>query len=160
MNQTAERIAVLRSEKGLTQQELADLLFVSRSLVAMWELGARMPDYSNVVKLAKILNVREADIVDEEQYAYSSEKELNNIFEEIDEFTDQTESGNDAADPEQMLKEFLDTLREKDRELFMNRYFWMKTYKAIAADFKMSEAAVKVRVSRIRIKLQKSIKGV
>ncbi|MBQ3867423.1 MAG: helix-turn-helix transcriptional regulator, partial [Clostridia bacterium] len=38
MPDTAELITALRTEKGLSQEELAKLLFVSRSLVSMWEL--------------------------------------------------------------------------------------------------------------------------
>ena len=40
----ADAIAKLRSGKAMSQQDLADSLFVSRSLVAMWETGARTPD--------------------------------------------------------------------------------------------------------------------
>lgn len=76
MPDTAELITALRTEKGLSQEELAKLLFVSRSLVSMWELGTRVPDYSNVVKLAKLFNVKEADIVGGEEYLYCSSSEL------------------------------------------------------------------------------------
>jgi transcriptional regulator with XRE-family HTH domain len=160
MNRTAERIAALRLKKGLTQEDLADLLFVSRSLVSMWELGVRMPDYSNVVKLAKIFNIREVDLVGEEQYVYSLEYEMKQVLEEIGEFANQTQTANTKADYDKAIKDFLDRLNETDRNLFMSRYFWMKTHKAIASDFDMSEAAVKVRISRIRKKLKKQIRGV
>ena len=41
-----ERIASARAEAGVTQQELAEMLFVSRELVSKWELGQRRPDES------------------------------------------------------------------------------------------------------------------
>ena len=148
------RIAHFRAEKGLTQENLADLLYVSRSLVSMWELGERVPDYYNVSKLAEIFNVRMEDIVGEEQYVYSSENELKEVFEEIMEFAEKTGSAEKTADPEKAIKDFLCGLTEKDRTLFMNRYFWMKTNKAIASELKMSETAVKVRLFRIRKKLK------
>ncbi|MBR6934597.1 MAG: helix-turn-helix transcriptional regulator, partial [Clostridia bacterium] len=44
----SETIVKLRTEKGWTQQELADRLIVSRSLVSMWELGIREPDLLSV----------------------------------------------------------------------------------------------------------------
>lgn len=160
MNHTAERIAALRSEKGLTQDNLADLLLVSRSLVSLWELGIRMPDYQNVMKLAEVFNVKEVEIVGEEQYVYSSDYELKRVLREIADFADQTESTNSKEDRKKAIKEFLAELSEKDRNLFMSRFFWVKTYKAIASDFDMSEAAVKVRISRIRKKLEKEIRGV
>ena len=41
MKSIAETVAEMRAREGLTQQELAGLLHVSRSLVAMWEAGER-----------------------------------------------------------------------------------------------------------------------
>lgn len=40
----------IRKEKGLTQKEVANMLGVSRSCVANWELGIREPDLS-IIKL-------------------------------------------------------------------------------------------------------------
>ena len=34
----------LRTEKGLSQQQLADRMYVTRSTVARWEIGSRLPD--------------------------------------------------------------------------------------------------------------------
>ena len=33
----------LRGKKGLSQQQLAERMIVSRSAVSMWELGSRLP---------------------------------------------------------------------------------------------------------------------
>ena len=52
------RIAELRKEIGLTQQELADRLYVSRQLVSKWESGDRRPDYKTVEKIAEALEER------------------------------------------------------------------------------------------------------
>ena len=41
----------------MSQQQIAELLYVDRSTVANWESGRRMPDYTIVTKLAKLLNV-------------------------------------------------------------------------------------------------------
>ena len=49
-----DRIAELRRRKSLTQQELADRLYVSRQLVSKWESGDRRPDYKTVEKIAQI----------------------------------------------------------------------------------------------------------
>jgi len=38
-----DKIKQLRREKGLTQAQLADALFVSRSTVAKWENGLGLP---------------------------------------------------------------------------------------------------------------------
>ncbi len=46
----------LRAEKKLTQQQLADKLFVDRSSVAHWEIGRRIPDTIIITRLAVCLN--------------------------------------------------------------------------------------------------------
>lgn len=50
------RIKELRTEQGLTQAKLAELLFVDRTTVSDWENRGKEPNYSTLVKLVKILN--------------------------------------------------------------------------------------------------------
>lgn len=47
----------LRIEKGLSQQELADKVYVTRSSVVRWETGIRLPDTAMISRLAKALGV-------------------------------------------------------------------------------------------------------
>lgn len=47
----------LRTEKGMSQQQLADSLFVDRSSVARWETGARVPETMILPRLARNLGV-------------------------------------------------------------------------------------------------------
>jgi len=49
------RIRELRRALGLTQQELANLVGVSRSAVVAWERGDYMPEGENLIKVAKAL---------------------------------------------------------------------------------------------------------
>ncbi|SMC34865.1 Helix-turn-helix domain-containing protein [Oscillospiraceae bacterium] len=53
----AEALRKLRMERGLSQQQLADMLFVDRSSIASWESGRRSPDASFISKLADTLKV-------------------------------------------------------------------------------------------------------
>ena len=53
----AEMLHKLRTDKGLSQQRLADLLFVDRSTVASWETGRRVPDVVAMRKIADSLGV-------------------------------------------------------------------------------------------------------
>ena len=53
----AETLRRLRMEKGLSQQQLADMLFVTRSTVARWETGSRMPDAAMISRLSDCLGV-------------------------------------------------------------------------------------------------------
>ncbi|HEP1570607.1 TPA: helix-turn-helix transcriptional regulator [Streptococcus suis] len=50
------RLKLLRKQKQLTQQKLADELGVSQGSYANWEKGNREPKLENLVKLAKILD--------------------------------------------------------------------------------------------------------
>lgn len=54
---TGKLIAELRKQKGLTQQELADLLNLSNKTISKWESGSGSPDISNLPILADTLNV-------------------------------------------------------------------------------------------------------
>ena len=53
----SETIKKLRTEKGLSQQELASMLFITRSTVAKWENGDRVPNVMIILKLAEIFGV-------------------------------------------------------------------------------------------------------
>ncbi len=51
----ANTLKKLRTEKGLSQQELADRLYVTRSAIARWENGSRLPDTAMISKIADAL---------------------------------------------------------------------------------------------------------
>ena len=53
----SDTLKKLRNKKGLSQLELADRLFVTRSTVSRWESGHRLPDAVMISRLAKILGV-------------------------------------------------------------------------------------------------------
>ena len=53
----SDTLKKLRNEKGLSQQELADKVYVTRSTVSRWESGNRLPDAVMISRLAKILSV-------------------------------------------------------------------------------------------------------
>lgn len=55
----------LRAEKGYSQQKLAEKLNVSRSTVAMWEVGASEPGMQMIQQIADILSVSIGDIFGE-----------------------------------------------------------------------------------------------
>ena len=52
-----ERIAVVRKAMGLTQEQLGELVGVSRQAVSKWESGQTVPDAVTVAKLCRALNV-------------------------------------------------------------------------------------------------------
>lgn len=54
---TGEIIAKLRKERGLSQEELAEALYVTRQAISKWESGAGSPDISNLKNIAAYFNV-------------------------------------------------------------------------------------------------------
>ena len=45
----------LRTERGLSQQDLAERMFVTRPTIARWESGSRLPDAVMIKRLAEVL---------------------------------------------------------------------------------------------------------
>ena len=57
INLFSEFLLRARQNKELTQQELADMVSVSRSAIASWETGRRLPDMVMIERLSKCLDV-------------------------------------------------------------------------------------------------------
>lgn len=57
MSVSALRVKGLRKEMGMTQNELAKRLMVSRSCVANWESGTRTPDCNSIMRMSKLFKV-------------------------------------------------------------------------------------------------------
>lgn len=57
MVEFGEQLRKAREEKGMTQQTLAEKLFVTRPTVSRWECGERFPDLLTTKKIAEILGV-------------------------------------------------------------------------------------------------------
>lgn len=52
-----EKLQELRKQKGLTQEELADILFVSRTAVSKWESGRGYPNIDSLKVIAKFFGI-------------------------------------------------------------------------------------------------------
>ena len=57
MMRFSEKLAVLRRREGLSQEQLADRLGVTRQSVSKWEGGAAMPELSKLVALSELFRV-------------------------------------------------------------------------------------------------------
>lgn len=55
--QFAETLKKLRTDKGLSQRELAGRMYVNRSTVARWESGSRLPDAVMISRLSRCLGI-------------------------------------------------------------------------------------------------------
>ena len=78
----SKKLKEIRRNKNLTQEELARIINVSRSLVARWEYGDVYPSVNNLELLAEKLNVNIDELIDSEEkmnVIKSQEKKLINI---------------------------------------------------------------------------------
>lgn len=52
-----EKLQELRKTKGLTQEELAEVLYVSRTAISKWESGRGMPNIESLKAIAKFFGI-------------------------------------------------------------------------------------------------------
>ena len=62
-----EKLQELRKQKGLTQEELAEILFVSRTAVSKWESGRGMPSLEYLKAISKFFSVTLDDLLSSEE---------------------------------------------------------------------------------------------
>lgn len=53
----SDKILKLRKQSGMSQEELAEKMNVSRQAISRWEVGSAQPDASNVLQLSKLFGV-------------------------------------------------------------------------------------------------------
>lgn len=59
-----DKLKAYRKQKGITQEELAKAIFVSRSLIAKYETGVTYPNKENLEKLALFFDVKISDLIE------------------------------------------------------------------------------------------------
>lgn len=68
-----EKIFKLRKGKGMSQEELAEKLNVSRQAVSRWEMGTAQPDVQNLLQISKLFDVTTDYLLNDE---YNSNEEI------------------------------------------------------------------------------------
>lgn len=74
MVEFGEKLKRAREEKGMTQQTLADHLYVTRQAVSRWECGARFPELLTAKKLSEVLEVSLDELLSGEEMKKCVEK--------------------------------------------------------------------------------------
>ena len=59
----AEKLKTLRGNKGLTQEEFAREINVTKGAVAMWETGKRTPDLAMIKKIAAYFDITVDELI-------------------------------------------------------------------------------------------------
>ena len=73
----ADALRKLRTKKGLTQIQLASLMFVNKATISKWESGSRIPDATMITRLAKVLAVDVGTLL---STTFESDESLNIIM--------------------------------------------------------------------------------
>lgn len=78
-----DRLKQVRKESGLTQQQFAESLNVSRNYVALWEIGQREPSDRTISDICRVYSVNEVWLrtgVGEMKLPLSQDEQLAKIF--------------------------------------------------------------------------------
>lgn len=70
-----EKLQELRKNKGLTQEELAEILYVSRTAISKWESGRGYPNIDSLKEISKFFEVSIDDLLSGEKLLSIAEKE-------------------------------------------------------------------------------------
>ena len=70
-----EKLQELRKNKGLTQEELAEVLYVSRTAISKWESGRGYPNIESLKEISKFFDVSIDDLLSGEKLLSIAEKE-------------------------------------------------------------------------------------
>ena len=70
-----EKLQQLRKQKGLTQEELAELLYVSRTAVSKWESGRGYPSIDSLKAIAGVFSVTVDDLLSGDQVLAIAEED-------------------------------------------------------------------------------------
>ena len=71
----SEKLQELRKNRGLTQEELAEILYVSRTAVSKWESGRGYPNIDSLKEISKFFEVSIDDLLSGEKLIDIAEKE-------------------------------------------------------------------------------------
>lgn len=77
----------LRKDKGITQEQLAEILNVSNRTVSRWETGSSMPDLSVLIELADYYDVEIREILDGERKSEKMADETRDDVQKIVEYS-------------------------------------------------------------------------
>lgn len=141
---TGQRIAALRMQAGLTQEQLAQRLFVTRATVSKWERELGQPDYPMIERIAAVLSVPPDAILSRQDAVLG---ELLRALADAD-------SDDLLAD----LNAFLSTLNSRDRSVFVRRYYYLEDHGTIAQRYGITESNVRTVLMRTRRKFKKYLK--
>ena len=82
----SEKLQLIRKNKGLTQEELAEKLDISRQAVAKWESGQAYPDISNLIQISNLFNVTVDYLVRDQECTVNCAADVENDISKLIDF--------------------------------------------------------------------------
>ena len=76
--QLSDKIVGLRKSNGMSQEDLAEKLNISRQSISRWEMGSALPDATNILQLSKLFSVTTDYLLNDD---YKSDNDLPKIKE-------------------------------------------------------------------------------
>ena len=70
-----EKLQELRKSKGMTQEELAEVLYVSRTAISKWESGRGTPSIESLKQISALFSVSIDDLLSAEKVLFLAEQE-------------------------------------------------------------------------------------
>ena len=70
-----QKLQELRKDRGLTQEELAEALYVSRTAISKWESGRGYPSIDSLKEISKFFSVTIDELLSGEKLLFIAEKE-------------------------------------------------------------------------------------
>ena len=89
----SENLQMLRKERGLTQEQLAEIFGVTNQSISKWELGLSCPDITMLPKIAEFYSVTIDELV-----GYKPLTSINNIYIELHSYLKSIEDDGELMD--------------------------------------------------------------
>lgn len=128
----AENLQMLRKEKGLTQEQLAEIFGVTNQSISKWELGLSCPDITMLPKIAEFYSVTIDELI-----GYKPITSINNIYIELHSYLKSIEDDGELMDAVYRIcrlagsctsKKESDTVQKLIEGKYGNNYAIMQAY--------------------------------
>ena len=98
--EVANRLVNLRKQMGLSQEQLAEKIGVSRQAVSKWERSEASPDTDNLILLARLYNISLDELLktDDDIPLYEKETNSGNTDNSLDNENDYNETSDSSSD--------------------------------------------------------------
>lgn len=112
-NYFPENLKFLRTQSGMTQDDLAKKMDKDYSTIGKWELGQRNPIISDIIKLSDIFNISVQDLVEKDLRIKNELTEFELLFDKKKDILNESDKAIIKAIIEQRQKEINKELSEE-----------------------------------------------